>query len=388
MNSHMQDPMAKVLKSIMPLLDWRLWIGPGFFVTLGIVTGLIVEKLLVGAIRRVLSHTTSKDMNEHISALMRGMIFWLFTLWGVYLATFCTTTFLAPGTISLIRMMVFIAAMLIAIRLLAKVAVAMVRFYMSRSKELQALPNTSIFENILRIAVYVFGVIMILQTLGVSVVPIITALGVGGLAVSLALQDTLANMFAGIQMIVARQIRVGNTVQMESGQTGVVEDIGWRTTTLRQLSGNMVIVPNSKLASNIIVNFVNPHPDLTVSFQMSVPLTADLEKVEALATEAATQVGLKLLAQKSFKTKPSEFNPMIRFVSYGDAWINMAINLPFNVSMDGALVKHELFKALHARFLAENISLPFPQKIVHLDMAHEAVGLFGKLGNGGSPQPN
>ncbi|MCE3234275.1 MAG: MscS Mechanosensitive ion channel [Vampirovibrio sp.] len=381
----MQDPMAKLWKSALPLLDWRLWIGPSFFVTLGVVGGLVVEKLLLGTIRRVLTHT-SIELNEHIASIVRGVIFWLFTLWGVYMATFCMP-FLAPSTVALIRMIVFIVAMLLSIRLLAKVAVTMVRFYLSRNKQLQALPNTSIFENIIRIAVYVFGIIMLLQTLGISVVPLITALGVGGLAVSLALQDTLANMFAGIQMILARQIRVGNTVQLENGLSGRVEDIGWRTTTMRQLSGNLVILPNSKLASNIIVNYTNPHPDLTVSFQMTVPLTADLEKVEAVAMEVGKDIGLKLLAEKNPGKKPKEFIPQVRFVSYGESWINMAINLPFTLAMDGGLVKHELFKALHARFVAENISLPFPQNIVHLDMIRsEAVGgLMAKLGDEGQP---
>lgn len=379
----MQDPMDKLAKTALPLLDWRLWVGPSFFVSLGLVGGLVVEKLLLGTIRRVLSHT-SMELNEHIASLMRGVIFWLFTLWGVYMATFCMP-FLAPGTVALIRMSVFIVAMLLSIRLLAKVAVAMVRFYLGRTKALQALPNTSIFENIIRFGIYIFGIIMLLQTLGISVVPLITALGVGGLAVSLALQDTLANMFAGIQMILARQIRVGNTVQLENGLSGRVEDIGWRTTTMRQLSGNMVILPNSKMASNIIVNYTNPHPDLTISFQMTVPLTADLEQVETLAMEVAKDVALKLLLEKNPGKKPKEFTPQVRFVSYGESWINMAIHLPFTLAMDGGLVKHELFKALHARFVAERISLPFPQSVVHLDMVGPEAGggLMGKLGAGG-----
>jgi len=297
----------------------------------------------------------------------RWMVFWLCALWGVYMATFCMS-FLQPSTVALVRMLVFIVAMLLSIRLLSKVAVALVRFYLNHSSQLKALPNTSIFENIIGFSVYVVGLIMLLQTLGISVGPLIAALGVGGLAVSLALQDTLANMFAGIQMILARQIRVGNTIQLENGLSGQVTDIGWRTTTLRQISGNMVILPNSKMASNIIVNYTNPHPDLTVSVQMMVPLTADLQAIETIAVQVAKEIGEALLVEKNAAKKARDFMPLVRYLSYGDSCIQMAVNLPFPIPMDGAQVRHQLFKALHARFANEGISLPFAQKIVHLDL--------------------
>ncbi len=360
------DPVNRLLKTSMFLLNWQLWVAPAFFVVLGLVGGLIAEKLLVGAIRRLLKQV-SIALDEHIASVARWMIFWLCALWGVYMATFCMS-FLQPSTVALVRMLVFIVAMLLSIRLLSKVAVAMVRFYLNHSNQLKALPNTSIFENIIGFGIYLVGLIMLLQTLGISVGPLIAALGVGGLAVSLALQDTLANMFAGIQMILARQIRVGNTIQLENGLSGQVTDIGWRTTTLRQLSGNMVILPNSKMASNIIVNYTNPHPDLTVSVQMMVPLTADLQAIETIAVQVAKAVGETLLVEKNAAKKAKDFMPLVRYLSYGDSCIQMAVNLPFPIPMDGAQVRHQLFKALHARFASEGISLPFAQKIVHLDL--------------------
>lgn len=363
---YLPQKINTLLTVTLPLLDWKLWVGPAFFISLGLIAGLVVEKILLGAVRKVLNHT-SNALNEHIADLMRGVTRWIFGLWGVYAATF-NMPFLHEGSLEMIRRIVFIVSMLIAIRLLAQVSVALVRFYLTHAKIMKALPDTSIFENLIRLAVYVFGGIMLLQTLGISVVPLITALGVGGLAISLALQDTLANLFAGIQMILARQIRVGNTVQLENGLSGRVEDIGWRTTMLKQLSGNLVILPNSKMASSIIVNYNNPHPDLTIALQVAIPLEADLEQVEQVALKTAQAVGEKLLSEKSgLSKKQSELKPLVRFVSYGDSWINMSVQLPFLVAMDGGLVKHELFKALHASLLKEKVTLPFPQQVLHLD---------------------
>ena len=357
---------SKALKGNVPLMaTWQPWIGPGITILLGLLVGVALERLLIGAVRKVLAHT-SIALNDHIVATLRGVILWLVAMWGTYVATY-GMPLIPEAQLALIRHVVFVMAMLLSIRLLAQMAVAIARFYLTYSNALTALPNTSIFENIIRCTVYVLGLLMLLQTLGVSIVPIVTALGVGGLAISLALQDSLANLFAGIQMLLARQIRVGNTIQLENSMMGEVLDIGWRTTTLRQLSGNLVILPNGKLASNVIVNYNNPHPDLTVALQLAVPLTADLQRVEEIATEEARKVGLDLLRQKNEKKKWPELKPLVRYLSYGESWINMAVQIPFIVAMDGGLVRHELFKALHRRFVAENISLPFPQNIVHLD---------------------
>jgi small-conductance mechanosensitive channel len=349
------------------LISWQPWIGPAITILLGLLVGIVMERVLIGAVRKVLSHT-ALELNDHIVATLRGVILWLMLMWGAYVATY-GMPFVPESNLALIRHVVFVMAMLLSIRLLAQMAVAVARFYLNYSNAMTALPNTSIFENLIRCSVYVLGLLMLLQTLGVSIVPIVTTLGVGGLAISLALQDSLANLFTGIQMLLARQIRVGDTIQLENSMAGEVIDIAWRTTTLRQLSGNLVILPNNKLASNIIVNYSNPHPDLTVSLQLAVPLTADLQRVEEVAVEEARTVALTLLRQKIPKSKGRlpELNPLVRYLSYGESWINMAVQIPFTIAMDGGLVRHELFKALHRRFVAEGISLPFPQNIVHLD---------------------
>jgi small-conductance mechanosensitive channel len=103
-----------------------------------------------------------------------------------------------------------------------------------------------------------------------------------------------------------------------------------------------------------------------VSLQVTVPLTADLQQVENIAREVAEEVWQKLLRDKVGTKKHKELIPLVRYLSYGDASINLAIQLPFPVSLDAGLVRHELFKALHTRFMAQNISLPFPQSVVHL----------------------
>lgn len=120
----------------------------------------------------------------------------------------------------------------------------------------QSLPESGLLRVSLRGSVFVVGGLAILARLGVHIGPMLTALGVGGIAVGLALQDTLGNLFAGIGLLLDRAIRVGDHLRLEGGQEGQVEDIGWRTTKIRLLSGDQLVVPNTKLAQNIATRLV------------------------------------------------------------------------------------------------------------------------------------
>jgi len=118
--------------------------------------------------------------------------------------------------------------------------------------------------------VLVVGGLVLLGALGVQITPLLTALGVGGLAVALALQDTLSNLFAGLHLLADRPIRVGDYVKLADGVEGFVLDVGWRSTRVRQLQNSIAIVPNSSVAKATIVNYYLPEPRLVISVRVSV----------------------------------------------------------------------------------------------------------------------
>jgi small-conductance mechanosensitive channel len=214
--------------------------------------------------------------------------------------------------------------------------------------------SASIFVNITRAVVLAIGFLVVLSSLGISITPMLTALGVGGLAIALAMQDTLANLFAGIHILASRSVQPGDFVRLDSGEDGYVVDITWRNATVRQLSGNLVVVPNSHLASAIVTNFHQPAQDLAVLVKVGVAYDSDLANVERVTTEVAEEV------MATVEGGVPEFEPFIRFHTFGDSSID------FNVIMRAAeytaqfLVVHEFIKRLHARYRAERIEIPFP----------------------------
>jgi small-conductance mechanosensitive channel len=218
--------------------------------------------------------------------------------------------------------------------------------------------SASIFVNITRIIVLIIGVLVLLQSLGVSVTPLVTALGVGGLAVALALQDTLANLFAGIHILASKKVQTGDYIKLASGEDGYIVDINWRNTTIRQLSGNMVIVPNSRFADAIMTNYHHTQQDMSVMVTVGVSYDSDLEMVERVTSE----VGAEVMATVDGAVR--DYQPFIRYNTFADSSIKFTVLLRVGEYSAQYLVVHEFIKRLHARYRVEGIEIPFPTSVV------------------------
>src|SRR5205814_6806329 len=148
-----------------------------------------------------------------------------------------------------------------------------------------AVAVTGLAQTSARVSVLIVGGLILLAALGVQITPLLTALGVGGLAVALALQDTLSNLFAGLHLLADRPIRVGDYVKLADGVEGFVVDVGWRSTRVRQLQNSIAIVPNSAVAKATIVNYHLPEPRLAITIRVSVDYASDPDRVEAVLVE-------------------------------------------------------------------------------------------------------
>ncbi|MFI6208325.1 mechanosensitive ion channel family protein [Streptomyces sp. NPDC051041] len=220
--------------------------------------------------------------------------------------------------------------------------------------------SATIFVNITRILVLAIGFLVVLQTLGISIAPLLTALGVGGLAVALALQDTLANLFAGIHILASRTVQPGDYIRLSSGEEGYVEDINWRQTTVRELSNNLVVIPNGQLAKTNMTNFMRPEQQLTILVQAGVAYDSDLEHVERVTTEVVAEVMTEITGAVP------DHEPAVRFHTFGDSRIGFTVILGVGEFSDQYRIKHEFIKRLHKRYREEGIRIPAPTRTVAL----------------------
>jgi len=223
------------------------------------------------------------------------------------------------------------------------------------------IPTTGLVYGILKGTIIVLGLLIILSVLGISITPLITALGVGGLAVALALQDTLANLFAGIHILMEKAVRVGDFIKLESGQEGYVEDITWRTTRIRMLPNNMVIIPNSKLSQSIMTNYYLPEKRMSLLIPIGVSYSSDPEKVEKILVEEAKK------AVGQVQGLLGEPEPFVRFIpGFGDSSLDFTLICQVQEFVDQYLAQHELRKRIFKRFKEEGIDIPFPHRTVYL----------------------
>jgi small-conductance mechanosensitive channel len=225
-----------------------------------------------------------------------------------------------------------------------------------------ALPVTTLSQNLAQLAVLIIGILIGLRIIGIEITPILTALGVGGLAVALALQDTLANLFAGFYISVARQIRPGDYIKLQTGEEGYVTDISWRATALRSLSNNMVIVPNAKLAQSNITNFHLPEKRMGTSVVVNVAYDSDIAQVERVLLDVATR-GLAEIPGMAPEPPPSvTLDP-------GFAEYSLGFTLGFQIAEFSAQygVRNELRKRILRRFREEGIEIPVPARALYIE---------------------
>ena len=151
------------------------------------------------------------------------------------------------------------------------------------------IPRDS-WRNIFRFMPTLMGILFILSSYGISISPLLTALGAGGLASALALQDTLANLFSGITTLVSKQVHMGDYIRLSSGEAGRVVDMNWRNTTIRTATGNMVIVPNKSIATATLTNYEQPLAECTISIPLTITYDNDLQRVEDVTLGVARHI--------------------------------------------------------------------------------------------------
>lgn len=259
----------------------------------------------------------------------------------------------ADGELTQMIMIGFKAATIIAIVLfLDKLFAALIETYSHKVSVLQT--SKGVMRVILRVVVMSVGVLILLDSFGVSITPILASLGIGSLAVALALQPTLENFFAGVQIVIDRPIRLGQFVKLDSGEEGYVEKIGWRSTYVRQLPNNTVVVPNNKLVNSKILNYYYPQKEMAVLVQVGVSYEADLAHVEKVTIEVGEEV------LKTVQGGVATFKPFIRYHTFNDFSIDFTVILRAQEFVDNYLIKHEFIKRLHKRYNEEGIVIPFP----------------------------
>jgi small-conductance mechanosensitive channel len=237
--------------------------------------------------------------------------------------------------------------------------------------------SSGIVRTAVRAVILLLAALSILGTLGVSITPLIASLGVGSLAIALALQPLLSNFFSGLELVADKPVVVGQYVKLSSGEEGYVTRIGWRSTTIRLIGDNLVVIPNSKMAAAIITNYDLPEKEQSLVVQVGVHYQSNLDQVERVTCEVAREV------LRTVDGGWRDFEPLVRFHTFGEYTVNFSVILKVDQFVKSYAVKHEFIKRLHRRYRQEGIVIPFP--IRTLDIKREDLLLLKEKPASGGP---
>ena len=337
-----------------------LLLVPSCIVLAALAAGIIADRL----IRRYIGHHLAVEESTWKYVLIRSMqgvpIFFSFIV-GLYWAIDAVE--ISPTLTKLLSYLLFTSNVFSITRVLARTVDGVVTMYFERSGK--NLPKTTLLNSILVGVIYAMGLLVILQYYGISIAPILTAAGVGGMAVALALQETLANIFAGLHLILSKQLRIGDYIKLSSGEEGRVSDITWRFTTIIPLgASSTIVIPNKTIAGANISNFSLPTQNINVSVPVGVAYDSDLATVERVTIETAKEVLARV------DDNPNA-EPLVRYTDFGDSSINFNVILPSSMFDNQGIIKHEFIKALTDRYRTEGIDIPFPIRTIIQEEASE-----------------
>lgn len=258
------------------------------------------------------------------------------------------TTAINSFIIILIVYLIYVVVDVIVIRVIKRVA--------SRTKSSLDDNLISLFHSVLRIALIIVAFLYILTLWGVQITPLLAGLGIGGLAVALALQPVLSNIFSGAAMVMDHSIRVGDLIYLDQNTKGKVEKIGLRTTRIRTFDNELLIVPNNQLADGIIQNVALPEPKSRVVVPFSVAYGSNIDKVKKLVLSEIKKI-------KHIEKDPA---PVVRFVEMAASSLNFKAYYHVDTFDNRFESIDEANTRIYNILRKSKIEIPLPQMDVHL----------------------
>lgn len=302
------------------------------------------------------------DLDDTIIAAGRGPVTAFIILIGAYLAITVPLT-LAPPVHDVANKVASLAAIFIGAYMINAIGSAVLR-WLEEHLESRDAANTGgwalpLARRGMVIVVFAMSAMVSLDILGINISPLIAGLGIGGLAIALALQPTLSNLFAGTYVITEGVVNEGDYIEMENGVTGYVVDVSWRSTRLRTWTNNLVVIPNSRFAETIITNYDQPQEHVNVFLTCGVAYESDLQHVEAVSMDVMRQV------ESEHPGVVKDYGVYFGYDTFGENNVDFWLFMQASSRLASFEVRTALIKQLHARLIDEGITINYPVRTLH-----------------------
>jgi small-conductance mechanosensitive channel len=352
----------------------------------GVFVGIVVTMILAFGIVRIvhrITRSSESPLDDRLADSLRGPFVFLVGVWVI--ATGAATLSYAGDQQEWIRRVALGFSVLTVAIGIRRAVIEVLNWQAMRPDAMNGKLHPGSLPLIRRgltILIFAVAFLIMLDTFGIAISPLLAGLGIGGLAVALALQPLLANVFASSYMLSDSSIRIGDWVEIVGGPTGYVDDIGWRATRIRSFDNNVVIVPNSTLADSIVTNYSLTSLEADTRVVLGVAYEEDLVRVEAVCLDVLFTL------RDEWDTALKEHEPICRFTDFGDSNIGILLKMRSVTWADSFLLKHELTKRIHARFAAEGITINYPARRLFMQQGDiDGLAALEALRGPDRPQP-
>ncbi|SIQ37566.1 mechanosensitive ion channel family protein [Maribacter ulvicola] len=259
---------------------------------------------------------------------------------------------------------------IIAFLLTSTILQAIRRFFTRKMEVDDKLKFISIFKFI-KYLVYVIVILFTMSAAGIDITILITASAALFVGLGLALQEIFQDVIGGIFIIIDKSLRLGDIIEIDN-KVGKVFEIKLRTTRAITRDDKVVIIPNHKFISDIVYNYTQNHKTTRELVRVGVAYGSDIELVTAILLDVV----------KSQNTILKSPKPFVIFEDFGDSALVFAVNFYISDSFTDPRVKSEVRYKIDAEFRKHKISIPFPQRDVHL--FQQSSIQYGKESNAGN----
>ena len=345
-------------------VDWMSFADKLVMPVCILVVALFVGIFLNGKLNDKLSEHVQSDDESRVKNIfyhaLQGLPISMCLIIGLYWIV-NTATYLPDGLVRIFSYLLFAVVVITLTRVIEKTLSGFLTWKLESSVE---SASSSLLQTIFKTLIYASAALIILQEFGISIAPIITAMGVGGMAVAFGVQETVANVFSGLHLIISKQVKINDFIKLSSGEEGRVTDINLRFTTITPAAdGSTIVIPNKNIAGAVITNFSRPREDVGIVINMGVGYESDLDLVERVTLEVAKDV------QRRFddydpNDASSKLHPAVLYQEFGESSINFWAVLHASVYTKQLKIKHEFIKEITRRYREENINIPFPIRTV------------------------
>ena len=347
-------------------IDWFSVADELIMPTCILAVALFVGVTLNGRLKRLAAKRVQNDDESRLKNIfynaIQGLPISICLFIGLYWIV-NTNTYLPEGLVRIFSYLLFTVVIITLTRVFERTLSGFITWKLETAGDTSGA-SSSLLQTIGKIVIYAAGVLIILQEVGISIAPILTAMGVGGMAIAFGVQDIVANVISGFFLIVFKQIKINDVIKLSSGAEGRVTDVNFRFTTITPANdGSTITIPNKDIAGSVMTNYSRPREDIVIVVPIGVGYESDLQKVEDVTVEVAKEVMERIDGYTPMIIDGVDKNPLapvVRYQEFGDSSINFNAVLHSTNFVNQFMIKHEFIKAISERYRKEKINIPFP----------------------------